>query len=323
MRVRRWRKPCGVWMIRASRLSGSPPAPGGCGAVAARGFPIAAVLYFPLRENFRRGQCYVLLLVLLVAHLALLVRPGRRAAWLAGVPLGLLVILKAAGLLALAVAAARAALEDGSPRVRQPRSAWWRPGPTVAGVGPWLSYLREIPAFMASPSRFLSPYQTVGSLIGHLLVYSSAYNPRPVANLPALARALTVAATLLALVQSARWRALDEGESAERLLGVAMLAALVVTMAPVAENYHYLLVFPSLLVAWWWAVEARLPQAERLALAASSLLLVVPQKLYFAPGIQAGWRALLAYPRVYGAVLLWAWLGTAGARLRAAKRNAR
>jgi hypothetical protein len=46
------------------------------------------------------------------------------------------------------------------------------------------------------------------------------------------------------------------------------------------------------------------------ALALAALLLGAPLP-YKAPQIQAGWRALAAYPRGYGAYLLWGWIGWA------------
>jgi hypothetical protein len=45
-------------------------------------------------------------------------------------------------------------------------------------------------------------------------------------------------------------------------------------------------------------------------LALAALLLGAPLP-YKAPQIQAGWWAIIAYPRVYGAYLLWAWIAWA------------
>jgi Glycosyltransferase family 87 len=55
--------------------------------------------YISLADNFRQGQCYALLFFLLCAVLYLAQHPNPRRTWLAGVPLGVMLVLKMAGLL--------------------------------------------------------------------------------------------------------------------------------------------------------------------------------------------------------------------------------
>jgi len=87
----------------------------------------------------------------------------------------------------------------------------------------------------------------------------------------------------------------------------------VVTNAPFAEGYHYVLTLAPLLVAGWWAWRARLGWRAWAMLMLAALLLGAPLP-YKAARIQAGWWALAAYPRVYGAYLLWGWIAWALAR---------
>ncbi|MEZ4641975.1 MAG: hypothetical protein R3E31_04420 [Chloroflexota bacterium] len=73
---------------------------------------------------------------------------------------------------------------------------------------------------------------------------------------------------------------------------------------PLAEDYHYVLLLPSLGTAVWWAAKTghgKLP------------LLICHTAVGPATAIQTSllaqsWLALFAYPRVYGAYLLWGWL---------------
>jgi hypothetical protein len=95
-----------------------------------------------------------------------------------------------------------------------------------------------------------------------------------------------------------------------RALSLALAAALMTANAPLGESYHYVLVLPSLIVALWWAWQARAGKAAWLALGSVILLIAAPLP-YTDPRLAAGWWSLLAYPRVYGAYLLWGWLAWA------------
>jgi hypothetical protein len=100
-----------------------------------------------------------------------------------------------------------------------------------------------------------------------------------------------------------------------RRLTLALAMSLVATNAPFAEEYHYTLVLPSLLVAAWWVSQARVGLIGLALLALAALLLGAPLA-YESARLQGGWVALLAYPRVYGAYLLWGWLAWALWRAR-------
>jgi ABC-type molybdate transport system permease subunit len=131
-----------------------------------------------------------------------------------------------------------------------------------------------------------------------------------VADLPWLARALALATLLLTLAISALLaRRAGDGRNA-RALTLALWFAPLVASAPVGEGYHYTMVLPALLVAIWWAwrMGAALHWWVWAALALAALLMGAPLP-YKSARLEAGWLALLAYPRVYGAYLLWALLG--------------
>src|SRR5262249_9419573 len=102
------------------------------------------------------------------------------------------------------------------------------------------------------------------------------------------------------------------GRHAERALVLALWLAPLVASAPVGEGYHYTMVLPALLVAFWWAwrLGAALHWWGWAALLLAALLMGAPV-LSKSPRLGAGWLARLAYPRVYGAYLLWlvlAWM---------------
>jgi hypothetical protein len=266
--------------------------------------------YVPLRDDLRQGQSYTLLFFLMAAHFHLLLRSGARNSWLAGVPLGGMLILKLAGawlwpLLLLArqwrTVAAAAVTCLTTALVCSPFLGW----------SAWQPFFRELIQLASDPARYVSAYQTVTSLLGHLFVYDPTWSPHPIANWPLLARISTMAVTIVAIVQSVRYQRLSADSLPARALSLGMFGALIVSLAPVAERYHYVLVLPTVIITWWWALTIRPRIASWAAVVSGTLLLVVPQKLYGSPAVQSGWLALFAYPRVYGAFVLWRWLGGA------------
>jgi disulfide bond formation protein DsbB len=99
------------------------------------------------------------------------------------------------------------------------------------------------------------------------------------------------------------------------MLSLALFSALLAPNAPVAEGYHYILVLPSLLVGLWHVQHQARDWRAWLVPLLAALLIGAPLP-YTSRRLQGGWLALVAYPRVYGAYLLWAWLGWRLATLR-------
>ena len=266
--------------------------------------------YVPLTDNLHRGQAYALLFFLLCAavHFALHPNVGRR--WLAGVPLGFMLVLKMAGLWfwPFLLVARRWRIVLAATATALAVAIFAAP---VIGGQPWRRYLEELPRLGSDPVRYVTADQTVTSLTGHLFVFDPRWNPAPAANLPPLALGLSLAITALALVVSARLQRLASQQREARALSWGLLTALCVSLTPIAESYHYLLVLPAVVIAFWWAARRGVSRSSWTALGLAVLLLVTPFRLYGYRSLQAGWLALLAYPRLYGAFALWGWLARA------------
>ncbi|MBA3531331.1 MAG: DUF2029 domain-containing protein [Ardenticatenales bacterium] len=263
-----------------------------------------ALLYTPVIENFRYGQGYLLLFclicLLLWAHLT-----GRRTA--AGLVLGQMLLLKTAALwlwplfllskqwrlLVVALLVAGGAVGALLP---------------LFGLEPWQRYALLLPQLGTLSQRYVTAYQTVTSLLGHLFIYDEQWNPTPVIHLPLLARLLTLAVQFGTLFFSWRWARLEESRHEVRVLTLALFLSLVVANGPLGEQHHYAMVLPALLIALWWARHHRVAGPGWAWLLLSALLLGAPLP-FKALQLQAGLWALLAYPRVYGAFLLWGWVG--------------
>jgi hypothetical protein len=80
----------------------------------------------------------------------------------------------------------------------------------------------------------------------------------------------------------------------------------VVPLQPAGEQHHYVIILAPLLLALLlaWPMAQRAPAA--LALLGLSIALLLSPAYFLDNAAWAGWpRALLAYPRLYGALALW------------------
>lgn len=153
------------------------------------------------------------------------------------------------------------------------------------------------------PSLAVTAYQSTAGLLRHLLALDATWNPGALANLPLVARGLGLAVgawVAVVTVLVARRGRPD------------LVAAFAVTGAVlalnVAQEYTYtLLLLPAAVALGRCASATHVRPAWTAWLAIAIALLAAPLP-YRSSAIEDGWLALLAYPRLYGAWLLWAWL---------------
>ena len=155
---------------------------------------------------------------------------------------------------------------------------------TQALPGSWLTPIAAVPA-----------HQTVNGFFQHLFRYDAVWNPSPVFDASSLAVTGLIGVTVaLMAVTLLRARSLP----ASRALGAG--AALSVVLSPLAEQYHFLVVLAPLSVAASLRLDLR--RAALFALAGAMLTVDLPFK---SPALWNGATALLAYPRLYGALIVW------------------
>jgi hypothetical protein len=269
--------------------------------------PLLAVLTLaePVGFHFEKNQIYLILF----AWLCLFVLAWTRGSTVrAGVALSLMLTFKTAGawiflqrLIRRDWVLVRAAVVTSVTLIMLSLA--------LTGTDVWLAYLARLPELATSPVRYVPAYQTTAGVFGHLLVHDPQWSRAPIVNAPVLAAVLAAAAFLVSLALTVHAEPSPSTHRETRALHAALISSLVVTNSPFAEEHHYVLVLPSLVIAWWWL--ARLPRPRLwswwITLAVATVALVVPLP-YEAPMFADGAWAVLAYPRVWGAYALWAWL---------------
>jgi hypothetical protein len=264
-----------------------------------------AAIFNPVYMNFQYGQAYVVMLFLLCVALLAFVR-----GWdvRLGGSLALMLTLKSAGALLWLVL-----LLD-----RRWRAFGFGLGGVMLivllavpllGLRVWWEYALWLPSLSDQPWTGVTAYQTTSSLIHHLFKFDARFSPDPLIDLPWLASPLSVLTTLVLLgaAVATGWLVARDLPGAQgRLLRFSMISALMIAVQPVGEEHSYAVLLPAALIALVVAVDAA-PGARRELMvstaALGAMLIAVP--LPFLDGaLVFGWRALLAYPKLYGVLLI-------------------
>lgn len=262
-----------------------------------------ALFAAPIVDGFRLGQAYIILLGL-YALAWLGVRRGW--SWLTGLSLALALCLKASGAPLWLLLAAR----------RQWRALGWGAFAAMAiiavtlrpiGLETWRVYATGVlPRALASPTLSVTAYQSLAGFWAHLFRYDALWNPSPLADWPAVAAACAVisGAIVLGLTLFVTRRARLE-------IAFGAIAMASVFLVPFAEQYHYTLaVLPVWVAMGEWNARGKVAPARRsyvmvgVFLVLALLLIALPLPFRSSVLTQGGW-ALLAYPRLYGGLLLW------------------
>lgn len=255
----------------------------------------------PLRETVGLGQAYALMLGLQAVALWALMRERADAA---GRALGIAAATKLAALPVVLLLAVR----------RSWRAVLVALGGVVvlaaltldfASADSWARFVAVLAddTFRPPASLSVTAYQSATGLFQHLFVPDPEWNPGAVANLPGLAAFGAVAATVVALGVT-----LWLGRSGR--LDLAVGAAIVVgaLVLDLAQEYHFAVLLAPAVVALAHLVDAPRRRPLDLVWFVVALVLLAAPLAYEDPALSTGWVALLAYPRLYGAWLLWAWL---------------
>ena len=270
------------WLCRACHL----PAIWTAGAVA-----IAAV-FQPALEHMRHGQFHVLVLVLVLIAWRFLKRRPRRA----GACLAIASVVKTGALLLWPMLVVRRrwrAIDSGVITTLLILLA------TIpfAGLSAWALFFYKATDLVQGGSFSVTAYQTVHSLVRRLTVVDSQWNPAPAFPFEYGAIAATVLAgviLVIALMLIDRRRDHD--------LAFAGFSALSLALLPQSLDYHYVLaMFPIVVLL------SRLhdrPKSISFVLLGLATFMIAAALPHNSPRLADGAIAILAYPKLYGALIL-------------------
>ncbi len=175
--------------------------------------------------NIRIGQGYLFVCALFAAAAVLLLRGRDR---LAGVCLGLLLVLKTSGVALVLVLIARR-------RWVALAAAALTAGLLAIAITPfidarmWIEYPSHVRAYVDRPASSVTAYQTTLSLFRHLCVADPRWNPAPAADCAPVAfmvpSVLIAAATAITLLLARRSRRTEPWVAAATILSVLSLPA--------------------------------------------------------------------------------------------------
>ena len=237
--------------------------------------------------NLRIGQGYLIVFGLFACATLMLLKHRDRSA---GICLGLLLALKTSGVaFALLLIVRRRWTALAATTI----TALLLAIAITPFVDPdmWSIYPSQVRAYVARPASSVTAYQTTLGMFRRLCVADPQWNPAPAANCGPIAYVvptLIVGAATIVTMALARRSARAESWIAA---GVTLS---VLTLPAVAEPHFVLMAIPLALL--------RLRLVE---LAIAGALLIVPLE-WTAERFTTGWWAVLAYPRLYAAWLLWA-----------------
>jgi hypothetical protein len=167
------------------------------------------------------------------------------------------------------------------------------------GVDAWRSYVPTVLHLGSRPELAVTAYQSQASLTRHLFMYDARWNPAPLVDAPWLATLLLWCSILLMLALTVAVFCRRRNDD----LAFAAVVALSMIVSPVSAEYHFLLMLvPFVILIDWARAHATLIEWLLLGL---SVVLIGADLPYGSSRLTAGGWALLAYPRLYGAWLLW------------------
>ncbi len=250
------------------------------------------LLFQPLYANIVFAQVYILIFSVLTFAL-FGYKSGKQT--LSGILIGFMIILKTFGLILFVLLLIQ----------KKWRTILWMLVTIIfvslislpwIGTNAWFVYADKILQFSSLPSLSVTAYQTIHSFFYHFTVYNQQWNPYPVINLPLLGKLLTVSFSLF-LLAAVIFYAFRQ-KSPELSFSIFIIAGVV--LSPVSLDYHYVvLLLPILIFIKWF----RENNTKLLWILLFLFYALIAASLHYSSSkITAGWVAIFAYPKLYGAL---------------------
>ena len=269
---------------------------GGIGPIGKPYWYAAALFAQPVQFNLIHGQVYILVALGLVLVLKFWMSGRSRAA---GAMLAVLFAFKSAGLMLWPLAAATgrwSLVWAGAAVLAIIIAATW---PLIGPEG-WAAYWEAGRDLWTSPTLRSTSFQSLPGMVRHLFSAQPGFG-LPVVGLSAqLVQGLAIGLVLAFLGLTA----VAARHNPENRLVVAAAILLTVICVPVSLVYAYTIVLVpiALLVR---QLRDNLFERNGLLLWLGAAMILLPSP-FLSPRLHDGWASLIAYPKLYGALLLWA-----------------
>ncbi|MDH3268651.1 MAG: DUF2029 domain-containing protein [Ignavibacteria bacterium] len=175
----------------------------------------------------------------------------------------------------------------------------------LLGLNSWSAYGNKLLSYTSSPTLSVTAYQSVHSFFHHLFVFDAQWNLEPLINLPLIGKSLTIIFSLgiliVTIVSALKFKKSDLA------FGSFIIAGLILN--PATIDYHYMLILIPIIILIDWLKNNC--SFSMWAIFLFSFLLIALSIPYTSAKVTSGLWAVLAYPKLYGA------LGLLGLVLRA------
>ncbi len=267
--------------------------------------PFILILIFsfqPLYSNIVSAQAYMFILSLMIL-MFIGYKSGKEK--MQGVVVGISLILKSSGLLLLLLFVIQ----------KKWKSLLWVSATVIfffvstlpfLGLSSWFAYGNKLFHYFDSPTLSVTAYQSIHSFFYHFFVLNEKWNPEPIFNLAIIGKLLTIMVSLTILIITSI--SSFKNKRSDIALGLFIIAGLILN--PATIDYHYILILIPVIILLDWL---RNNSSFRMwGIFLVSFILIALSIPYTSSKVTSGIWAILAYPKLYGALGLW------GLSLRAA-----
>jgi hypothetical protein len=248
-----------------------------------------------LYANISYGQVYIFIFCLLVlAWFAY--KSGSEK--LLGIIIGLVFILKTAGIFLLLLLALK---KKWKSLVWVSFTAIFLFAATlpIFGLDPWFAYFNKVLDYSSSATLSVTAYQTVHSFFHHFFVFDAQWNPEPLIDLPLIGKSLTIVFSIIILVITII--STYNSKKSDLAFGAFIIAGIILN--PASIDYHYMLMLiPIFILVDWLRKNPSTTIWTLFLICFASIAISLP---YISPKITGGIWAVFAYPKLYGALGIW------------------
>jgi len=170
----------------------------------------------------------------------------------------------------------------------------------IFGLDPWFAYFNKVLDYTSSPTLSVTAYQTVHSFFHHFFVFDVQWNPEPLIDQPIIGKSLTIVFSTLILVITII--SAIKNNKPDLAFGAFIIAGIILN--PASIDYHYMLILIPIFIL----VDClrKNPSTTLWTLFLICFALIAISLPYISPKITGGFWAMVAYPKLYGALGLWA-----------------